>query len=121
MSISRSFLLVSSLITCLLTVFCIDFTTFPFLEGATAIRPNRAIENASETYKANCTTDYAEITIDNSAEIYVLFNLGNPSKTYMDWITTDGYQKVSDSYVCLHSKTETYYRYYAFKKTINLK
>lgn len=91
------------------------------LDGTTAIQPaNSDATNATCTSKTQQT--WASFTINNSADIYVMSRYA-PGTDYMKWLTTDGYQQVSDKNgdpVKVLYSNSTSKNYNVYKKTVSV-
>ena len=91
------------------------------LDGTTAIQPaNSDATNATCTSKTQQT--WASFTINNSADIYVMSRYA-PGTDYMKWLTTDGYQQVTDKNgdpVKVLYSNSTSKNYNVYKKTVSV-
>lgn len=91
------------------------------LDGTTAIQPaNSDATNATCTSKNQQT--WASFTINNSADIYVMSRYA-PGTDYMKWLTTDGYQQVTDKNgdpVKVLYSNSTSKNYNVYKKTVSV-
>ncbi len=104
-----------------------ELDKFPELYGAVAVQTDRKTDGTTgndyyTAYTKDEKTEWARISINNSAYIYVLV-----AGAELKWLATDGYKLVEDSdgvalKLNLHkTSTGPNYTYSVYKKEINLK